>query len=87
MPKGRTGNVTFERRLVEDELVVQADSLGKRILSKVKSWYRSSNVGVSYVFKEKQGRYVAIRKWVQSGVIGLKHKIESGHTQSIAAPF
>ena len=81
MPKDKTENVALERRLEEGELVIQADSLGKRTLSKVKSWYKGSNVGVylGSLRKSKVGMWLQESEWGGGG--GLRDRIESGHIE------
>ena len=70
--------MALERRLEEGKLSIQAGSLGKRTLGKVKSCYKGSNVGVclGYVRKSKAGMWVQESEWDEEG---LRGRTESGH--------
>lgn len=81
MPEDRTENMALERRLEEGELIIQADSLDQRTLSKGKSWYKGSNVGVCLgsLRKSKVGMWLQETEWGGGG--GLRERIESGHIE------
>ena len=71
--------MALERRLEEGKLSIQAGSLGKRNLGKVKSCYKGSNVGVclGYVRKSKAGMWVQESEWDEGD--GLRGGTESDH--------